>query len=50
MGVASGFGGSLEAGGDFEASADILRVENVQPGSCILKTTIYEYRSAGGRR
>ena len=42
--------GIFEAEGvDFDTSADILRVEIIQPGSCILKTTIYEYKPAGGR-
>jgi hypothetical protein len=42
--------GTFEAEGvDFDHSADILRVEIIQPGSCILKTTIYEYKPAGGR-
>ena len=42
--------GTFEAEGvDFETSADILRVEVIQPSSCILKTTIYEYKPAGSR-
>ena len=42
--------GTFEAEGvDFDTSADILRVEIIQPGSCILKTTIYEYKPAGDR-
>ena len=42
--------GTFEAEGvDFDISADILRVEIIQPSSCILKTTIYEYKPAGGR-
>jgi hypothetical protein len=44
--------GTFEAEGvDFDASTGILRVEIIQPpGSCILMTTIYEYRPTGGRR
>jgi len=42
--------GTFEAEGvDFDTSAGILRVEIIQPGSCILKTTIYEYKLASGR-
>ena len=42
--------GTFEAEGvDFDSSTHILRVEIIQPGSCILKTTIYEYHPAGGR-
>jgi hypothetical protein len=42
--------GTFEAEGvDFATSTDVLRVEVIQPGSCILKTTIYKYRSAGRR-
>ena len=42
--------GTFEAEGvDFDASSGILRVEIIQPGSCILKTTVYEYKPAGGR-
>jgi hypothetical protein len=42
--------GTFEAEGvDFDTSTDVLRVEVIQPGSCILKTTIYEYRPAGRR-
>ena len=42
--------GLFEAEGiDFDASTGTLRVEIIQPGSCILKTTIYEYKLAGGR-
>ena len=45
----SGCSGTFEAEGvDFDTSADILRVEIIQPGSCILKTTIFEYEVAGG--
>jgi len=41
--------GTFEAEGvDFDTSADILRIEIIQPGSCVLKTTIYEYKPAGG--
>jgi hypothetical protein len=37
--------GTFEAEGvDFDTSTGILRVEVIQPGSCILMTTIYEYR------
>ena len=43
--------GTFEAEGvDFDTSSGILRVEIVQPGSCILKTTVYEYEPAGTRR
>ena len=43
--------GTFEAEGvDFDTSADVLRVEIIQPGSCILKTTIYEYKPAVLRR
>jgi hypothetical protein len=43
--------GTFEAEGvDFDTSTDILRVEVIQPGSCILMTTIFEYRQAGTRR
>jgi hypothetical protein len=39
--------GTFEAEGvDFDASTGILRVEIIQPGSCILATTIYEYEPA----
>ena len=42
--------GTFEAEGvDFDTSSDILRVEVIQPGNCILKTTIYEYKPAGVR-
>jgi hypothetical protein len=42
--------GTFEAEGvDFDPSTGILRVEIIQPGSCILKTTVYEYKPAGGR-
>ncbi len=42
--------GTFEAEGvDFDTSTDILRVEIIQPGSCILKTTVYEYKPTGGR-
>ena len=37
--------GTFEAEGvDFDASTGILRVEIIQPGSCILRTTVYEYK------
>ncbi|HEY1653322.1 MAG TPA: hypothetical protein VGG09_15665 [Acidimicrobiales bacterium] len=40
--------GTFEAEGvDFDAATGILRVEIIQPGACILKTTIYEYKHAG---
>jgi hypothetical protein len=43
--------GTFEAEGvDFDASTGALRVEIIQPGSCILKTTILEYKRAGGHR
>jgi hypothetical protein len=46
----SSFSGTFEAEGiDFGTSTGILRVEIIQPGSCILKTTVYEYKRAGGR-
>ena len=36
--------GTFEAEGvDFDTSTGMLRVEVIQPGSCILMTTIYEY-------
>lgn len=41
--------GTFEAEGvDFDTPAHILRVEIIQPGSCILHTTIYEYEPARG--
>ena len=41
--------GTFEAEGvDFDVSTDRLRVEIIQPGSCILKTTVYEYKPTGG--
>jgi hypothetical protein len=43
--------GTFEAEGvDFDASTGMLRVEVIQPGSCILMTTVYEYQQAGTRR
>jgi hypothetical protein len=43
--------GTFEAEGvDFDASTGTLRVEIIQPGACILTTTIYEYEPVGGRR
>ena len=43
--------GTFEAEGvDFDASTDTLRVEVIQPGSCILKTTVYEYKPSGRQR
>ncbi len=42
--------GTFEAEGvDFDPSSGILRVEIIQPGACILTTTVYEYEPAGGR-
>jgi hypothetical protein len=42
--------GTFEAEGvDFDPSTGILRVEVIQPGSCILHTTVYEYARAGTR-
>lgn len=42
--------GTFEAEGvDFDGATGILRVVVIQPGSCILKTTIYEYKAAHGR-
>ncbi len=41
--------GTFEAEGvDFDRSSGILRVEVIAPGSCILTTTIYEYKAARG--
>jgi hypothetical protein len=43
--------GTFEAEGvDFDTSTGTLRVEIIQPGSCILMTTVYEYQLAGKRR
>ena len=43
--------GTFEAEGvDFDTSTDILRVEVIQPGSCILKTTVYKYKPSGSQR
>jgi hypothetical protein len=40
--------GTFEAEGvDFDISTGILRVEVIQPASCILKTTVFEYRQSG---
>ena len=37
--------GTFEAEGvDYDAATGILRVEIIQPGSCILRTTVYEYK------
>ncbi len=37
--------GTFEAEGvDYDPATGILRVEIIQPGSCILRTTIYEYK------
>lgn len=42
--------GIFEAEGvDFDVSTGILRVEVIQPGGCILTTTIYEYKPTSGR-
>jgi hypothetical protein len=39
--------GTFEAEGvDYDVATAILRVEIIQPGSCILKTTVYEYAPA----
>jgi hypothetical protein len=39
--------GTFEAEGvDFDASTGILRLEVIQPSSCILMTTVYEYKQA----
>lgn len=41
--------GTFEAeGDDYDVHSGILRVEIIQPGSCILKTTIYEYAHRRG--
>jgi hypothetical protein len=46
----SGCSGTFEVEGvDFDATTGILRVEIIQPGACILKTSVYEYRRARGR-
>ncbi len=38
--------GTFEAEGvDFDRSTGVLRVEVIAPGSCILTTTVYEYRA-----
>jgi hypothetical protein len=43
--------GTFEAEGvDFDTSTGTLRVEIIQPGSCILMTTVYEYELADKRR
>jgi hypothetical protein len=40
--------GTFEAEGvDYAVASGILRVEIVQPGSCIIHTTVYEYAHAG---
>jgi hypothetical protein len=42
--------GTFEAEGvDFDAATAILRVEVIAPGSCILTTSVYEYKAASGR-
>jgi hypothetical protein len=42
--------GTFEAEGvDFDASTGTLRVEVIQPGACILHTTVYEYQRARTR-
>jgi hypothetical protein len=39
--------GTFEAEGvDYDTSTQTLRVEVIQPGSCILHTTVYEYKPA----
>jgi hypothetical protein len=40
--------GTFEAEGvDYDVSTGILRVEIIQPGACILKTTVLEYKQVG---
>ena len=40
--------GTFEAEGvDFATASGTLRVEIIQPGSCILHTTVYEYTHTG---
>ena len=40
--------GTFEAEGvDYAVASGILRVEIIQPGSCIIHTTVYEYAHAG---
>lgn len=39
-----------DEGVDFDMATGTLRVEMIQPGSCILTTTIYEYKAARARR
>jgi hypothetical protein len=40
--------GTFEAeGDDYDVATGTLRVEIIQPGSCILHTTVYEYTHAG---
>jgi hypothetical protein len=40
--------GTFEAEGvDYAVATGTLRVEIIQPGSCILHTTVYEYTGAG---
>ena len=39
--------GTFEAGVDYAVASGTLRVEIIQPGSCILHTTVYEYTHAG---
>ena len=42
--------GTFEAEGvDFDVTTGILRVEVIQPGSCILMTTVYEYKMTHAR-
>jgi len=39
--------GTFEAEGvDYDNATGVLRVEIIQPGSCLLRTTIYEYKRA----
>ena len=41
-------GGTFEAEGiDYDVATGILRVEIIQPGSCIIHTTVYEYVQRG---
>jgi hypothetical protein len=40
--------GTFEAEGvDYNVASGILRVEDIQPSSCIIKTTVYEYAHRG---
>ena len=43
--------GTFEAEGvDFDTPTNVLRVEVIQPSSCVLQTSVYEYQATGGRR